>query len=124
MQKMKTLLNLQDYFGIVPSLRIHGQVKYQNFIRGFLSLIINTSCIVLTVNFLIEFFSHNNPSLNTVSISTNITLSSDNLNIAFGIMNRQYNVINDPTIFTIQYKIIYSYYYYLNFYIFNLRRSP
>ena len=114
MHKFKSFLKLQDYFGMVPQLNHHGKMKYQNLMGAWISLIINFSCIIFIINYLVELFSHNNPSLNTVTISSavspNITLSTDDLIIAFGIMNRAYKVIDDPSIFTIVpiYQIIQS----------------
>lgn len=114
MQSFKSFLKIQDYFGMVPTLTHHGKMKYQNFIGSWLSLLINCCCLVYVMTFIIELLSHNNPSLNTVtisnSISPNITLSSDDLIIAFGIMDRSYKIINDPSVFTIdpRYQIITS----------------
>lgn len=118
----------QDYFGIVPSMTIKNQQKYQNIIGSLLSLAINISCIVLIITFLVELFSHNNPSLNTVttskSISPNITLSTDDLIISFGIMDRNFNVIDDPSIFSIdsQYQVIRSFNNNIEFNSFSMKR--
>lgn len=114
MHSFKSFLKIQDYFGMVPTLTHHGKMKYQNLMGAWLSLLINCCCLIYVVTFVIELLSHNNPSLNTVTISNsaspNITLSSDDLIIAFGIMDRSYKIINDPSVFTIdpRYQIISS----------------
>ena len=98
MHSFKSFLKIQDYFGMVPTLTHHGKMKYQNLMGAWLSLLINCCCLIYVVTFVIELLSHNNPSLNTVTISNsaspNITLSSNDLIIAFGIMDRSISLYN------------------------------
>ena len=108
MNFVTSFLQTQDYFGIIPSMTIKNHQKYQNIIGTLLSLIINICCIVLTIAFLVKLFTHNNPSVNTVtisqSISPNITMSTDDLIISFGLMDRNFRVIDYSSIFSIDLK--------------------
>ena len=105
MKGVTSFLQMQDYFGVSPTFTLHGKMKFQNIGGGFISLVINVLCIALTFNYCFEIFSHNNPYLQSVNVSSskqpNLTLSSDNLIISFGIMGRNYEIIDDASLFTV-----------------------
>ena len=105
MKGITSFLQMQDYFGVSPTFTLHGKMKFQNIGGGFISLVINVLCLALTFNYCFEMFSHNNPYLQSVNVSSskqpNLTLSSDNLIISFGIMSRNYEIIDDASLFTV-----------------------
>lgn len=105
MKGIITFLRMQDYFGVSPTFTLHGKMKFQNIGGGFISLIINVLCLAFTFNYCYEIFSHNNPYLQSVIMSSskepNLTISSDNLIISFGILGRNYEIIDDASLFTV-----------------------
>lgn len=104
---MKELFYLQDHFGINPSLLFQGRPKFHMLFFQIFSLFINLVCLLLLIVFFVELFSHNKPSTNHFSLfnalGSNITLNSDDLIIAFGVLDSQFTVIKeDKSLFTLE----------------------
>ena len=100
----RDFLSLQDHFGVTPN-HLHKSKRQFHFLFSeIISLLINIGCITLFTMQLFDLINRTKPNINFVSLQQsngpNITLSED-LIIAFGVLDQQYNKLIDPKLFDI-----------------------
>lgn len=101
---LKDFLFLQDHFGVTPNHLHKSKRQFHYLLSEIISLLINFGCIGLFILQLIELINREKPAINFVSLrlakGPNITIS-DNLIIAFGVLDQQYQIMKGDGLFEV-----------------------
>ena len=96
------LLEIQDSFKSPFQFLFHGKRNIHFPLGMLLSLLINFASICLSVTLILQLIFHSQPNVNyakfTTSMSSNMTLNTKELLFTIAIRDKNYNLINDPSI--------------------------
>ena len=99
------LLEVQDTLKSPFQFLFHGRRNIHFPLGIVLSLLINIASICLSVTLLLELLNHSKPSVNYAkflsSMTTNMTLNSKELLFTIAFRDKNYQLINDPSIATL-----------------------
>ena len=101
-ERIKNFLEIQDSLRIPFQFLFKGKRNIHFPLGIYISLFINISSLCIGITLIIELKNHSSPSVNYskihTSMTTNMTLNTKELLLTIAIRDKNYNLINDPSI--------------------------